>query len=118
MTITVNGIDYQANTSLGMVKKLETFYKMPLTQLLAAVSEYTVEQLLSLLSRIVEAGSPDFKSALEDQWGYMKLQVTVQKALAEMAFAGTPNEVNEQLEAAIPDENAKNHLRRLLGLQV
>lgn len=119
MFITVGENEYELSTKLGVAVSLEKRFKLPLPDLFSHVSVAEIPELISILS--IASGSLENKELsadIQDSWGYIDLQTSVQELLAKLMFSGTPEQIEAKIQKFPASEEQKNAIREMLGIPI
>jgi len=119
MTITTGGKIHELKTTLGVAIKLESKFKMPLTEVFGKIESAEINELVSILSVAADkVNDVGFKADVLDNWDYTDLQMSVQELLIKLMFSGTAEQIENKLSKFPVGEQQKNVFRELLGLPV
>ena len=118
MFITVNGTSYELKTTLGSAKALEKRFNMPISSIFGKIDSAEIGELIDILKTALVDKSEAAKVEEEilDNWDYADIQTAVQEVLASIMISGSDEEKERKLDRLVPDDNAKNALRAVLGL--
>jgi len=119
MFITVGTNDYELKTKLGTSIKLEDKFKMPLTQMLANISNAEIPEVIDILAIAADKlKDKDFRDALTENWDYSDLQAAVQELFVRLMFSGTDEQIEKKIDKHPASEDQKNAFREMLGLPI
>lgn len=117
MFITAGTTDYELKTTLGVAMKLESKFKMPLTDVFGKIETAEIDEMILILAiagdKVNDLG---FKADILDNWDYTDLQMAVQELLIKLMFSGSDEQIEKKLSKFPVSEHQKNAFRELLGL--
>lgn len=122
MWIKVGEEQYELSTKLGVGRKIEDRFKIPIGQLFGKLTEAQSSELVDIVC--IAAGKDDnrkpedqtFKKAIYEEWDFSDLYGAVQELVVRLMFSGTPEQNETKLERFPVTEAQKNAIRRLLGM--
>lgn len=119
MYINVDGEQVELKTTLGVSRRMEERFKLPLLQIFDKLGTAEINELVELT--IIASGKqgPEAKELAQrimDCWDYASLMLAVEGLLANLMFCGAPDEVEAKLERFPAGEEQKNAMRGFLGL--
>lgn len=117
MYITLADQAIELKTTLGVAKKLEARFKLPLPQLFDKLGAADIGELIAILAVSADkTADKEFEPLLLDNWDYTDLYSAVQELVAHLMYSGTPEQVEAKLAKSPMPEDQKNALRELLGI--
>lgn len=119
MYINVDGEQVELKTTLGVSRRMEERFKLPLFQIFDKLGAAEIDELVDLTVIASGLQGPEAKELARrilDSWDYSDLMLAVEGLLANLMFSGTPDEVEAKLERFPAAETQKNVMRGFLGL--
>ena len=116
MYITVNEIEYELTTTLGVIRRIEEKFRRPMTEIFANLGNAYSKEFADLITIAAKPKNPDFTASLFDDYDFSWLFLTVQELVATLMFSGTPEEKEKKIAKFPVPEEQKNEFRALVGL--
>ncbi len=119
MFITVGDSEYELSTKLGIGKKIEEKFKLPIGRTFENLGNALTDELLTIISIAADKTTDAaFRAAIYDNWDYSELYGAVQELVAKLMYSGTPEQNEAKIAKAAMSEPQKNALRELLGIPI
>ncbi len=119
MFITVGDNQYELSTKLGIGKKIEAAFRMPIMQVFFKLSEAEVDELIKIVAIAADKQTDkQFSADVYEEWDFIDLFNAVQEIVARLLFGGTPEQNEAKLAKFPAPEQQKNWIRGILGLPI
>ena len=119
MFITVGEQEFELKTTLGVTRRIEEKFKIPMSQLFGKLESADASELVAMLA--IAAGKPGdkaFTDLMYDNWDYSDLWNSVRDLIVRLMFSGTPEQNENKIKKFSAPDEQKNAWRELLGLPI
>ena len=119
MYITVGETEYELSTKLGIGKKIEEKFKLPIGKIFDNLSNALTEELVAIITIAADKVSDAaFRTVVYDNWDYSALYGAVQELVVKLMYSGTPEQNEAKIVKTAASEAQKNALREALGIPI